>query len=136
MEHSTTAPRHSTRDKALLIFDGDCGFCTASATWIQSRWKEGAAETVAWQVLGKEGLRECGLTPKDAKRQAWWVATDGTVYGAEAAIGQALMRAGGLLGVMGRIAGARALRWPMHWGYVLVARYRYKLPGSTPACRL
>ena len=39
-------------------------------------------------------------------------------------------------GVLGRIVGSRVLRWPMHGGYLLVARYRYKLPGASDACRI
>jgi predicted DCC family thiol-disulfide oxidoreductase YuxK len=121
--------------RPLLIFDGDCGFCTASAAWIAAQWA-GPAQTVPWQQLGPEGLAPFGLTTADTERAVYWVAADGAVSRGHRAVGRALQAARRR---RLRVAGTALLVPPLSWlgrpGYWLVARYRSRLPGSTPACR-
>ena len=52
--------------KNVLIFDGDCGFCTTSARWIEAR----GARVQAWQTLD---LTELRLTVADVDEAAWWI---------------------------------------------------------------
>ena len=56
----------------MLVFDGNCGFCTWSAHWVARGWR-GRARAVPWQALGPEGLAELGLTVDEAGDAAWWV---------------------------------------------------------------
>ncbi|NDH76279.1 MAG: DUF393 domain-containing protein, partial [Actinobacteria bacterium] len=42
----------------LLIFDGDCGFCTTSAGWIERRLPDDV-RVAPWQILD---LEQYGLT--------------------------------------------------------------------------
>jgi predicted DCC family thiol-disulfide oxidoreductase YuxK len=73
----------------LLIYDGDCGFCSASAAWIQAKWRPGgAAKTVPWQRLREAGLERLGLTARDTGRAAWWV-EDGQKSDGHLAVGHA-----------------------------------------------
>jgi hypothetical protein len=44
---------------AILIFDGDCGFCTTCAHWAQRRFRQGE-RAQAWQLLGDEVLERPG----------------------------------------------------------------------------
>ena len=120
---------------ALLIFDGDCGFCTSSAHWIEAKWKPGSAAAQPWQRLGLDRLTSFGLTVDDVSTKAWWVQENQCV-GGERAVSAALIAAGGMWSVLGHLIGIPPFRWFARPGYRLVARYRYKLPGATPACRL
>ena len=125
----------TTDAEAVLVYDGDCGFCTASATWIAARWT-GARRpvAVAGQRLEADGLERLGLTTDDVSRAAWWV-QDGRAWGGHRAVGRALMAAGGGWGLVGRILIAPTVAPLAALGYRMVARYRYRLPGATPACR-
>jgi predicted DCC family thiol-disulfide oxidoreductase YuxK len=119
----------------LLIYDGDCGFCSASAAWIQAKWRPGgAAKTVPWQRLGEAGLERLGLTARDTGRAAWWV-EDGQKSDGHLAVGHALAAAGGAWGFVGKTLLVPPVRWLAAAGYPVVARYRYRLPGGTSACK-
>jgi predicted DCC family thiol-disulfide oxidoreductase YuxK len=122
-------------DRPWLIFDGDCGFCTAAARWITRHWV-GPGGAVPWQELGRERLAAVGLTEADVAAAAYWVEADGTTRRGHLAVAAALRASDRWR----RAAGSALLLPPLSWlgrpGYWLVARYRYRLPGSTPACRV
>lgn len=111
----------------MLIFDGDCGFCTASARWI----KERGAPVAAWQALD---LGECPVTAAEFDEAAWWIDGSGVGHRGHRAVGHALKAAGGVW----RPIGAMLLNPPVSWlagpVYALVARNRHRLPGATGAC--
>jgi predicted DCC family thiol-disulfide oxidoreductase YuxK len=65
-----------------------------------------------------------------------WVAVDGTVSAGERAVIAALRHAGGVWGGLGRLMGLPGIRRLAGLAYRLIARYRYTMPGGTPACRL
>jgi predicted DCC family thiol-disulfide oxidoreductase YuxK len=118
----------------VLIFDGDCGFCTTAARWAARGWT-GAERAVAWQQLDEIELRRLGITVEQARAAAWWVGSQcGSVSG-HRAMGEALRAGSGWR----RLAGALVLAAPMAPVagalYDLVARHRHRLPGArTPAC--
>ena len=138
------------RDVApLLIFDGDCGFCTAAVNWAARRFRR-PVEVVPWQRLDLDAF---GLTRKDVDLYAWWIEPEvETEEGEDSEGGETR----GLRKWRGHRAAGRALKtcrgiWPLFgfllllpppfswvWaaGYRLVARFRGYLPGSTPACKL
>jgi predicted DCC family thiol-disulfide oxidoreductase YuxK len=119
-----------------LVFDGDCGFCTTSANWIEARWPKGCgASIVASQSLSADDLAGWGLRTEDVQRAAWWIDERGPHEGA-GAVAHALMAANGFWGFVGRSLIVPPLAWVARSGYRLVARYRYRLPGSTPACKV
>lgn len=111
----------------MLVYDGDCGFCTSTARWV------GGARA-AWQELGPDGLERLGLTVEDACGAAWWVDETGR-YRGHLALGRALAAAPGPRWLMGRALLVPPLRWVGAAVYPLVARWRSHLPGGTPACR-
>ncbi len=118
----------------LLVFDGDCGFCTACVRWIERRWPDGVARAIAWQDLPPETLGSTGLSETDVTEKAWWI--DGArPRGGERAVAAALARCGGAWGVVGRCVDTIPVRWAARPVYALVARYRHLLPGATSACR-
>lgn len=116
----------------LLVFDGDCGFCTASARWIERRLPS-STSVQPWQVLD---LDELGLTQGDVTAAAWWVDRRGRQHRGHAAIGRALIAAGGTWGVIGRLVITPPISWLARPAYWLIARNRHRLPGSTDACRI
>jgi predicted DCC family thiol-disulfide oxidoreductase YuxK len=120
---------------AVLVFDGDCGFCTTAATWAARRFRHGE-RAQAWQLLGPQVLTSMGLSLEDVAQAAWWVDAKGTRARGHRAIGKALQAGGG----WGRVVGWFVLTPPMSvlaaGVYRLVVRWRYRLPGGTPACRI
>ena len=121
--------------EALLIFDGDCGFCSTSAHWIERHWPHGTAEISPWQQLGDEQIRALGIPRDVVATQAWWVDSDGA-RGGDRAITSALIAASGMWSHLGHVLDAPPMRWFTKPGYQIISRYRYKLPGATPACRI
>ena len=122
-----------TSREPILIYDGDCGFCTSVAVAISRRWRI-PAEAAAWQSLGESGLAELGLTPEAAQRAAWWVDGDGRRFRGHRAVAKALLAARGWRRVVGEVILIPPVSWASAVGYRLVVRYRHRLPGSTNAC--
>jgi predicted DCC family thiol-disulfide oxidoreductase YuxK len=113
-----------------LVYDADCGFCTTCATWMQRRSQ---MEIVAWQSLD---LPTVGLTEAEVTSAAYWLGPDGEKRRGSRAIAMALRSCGRAWPLAGRLIDLPPVRPFAGIGYGLVARYRYKLPGGTDACRL
>lgn len=111
----------------MLVFDGDCGFCTASARWIESL----GPQAEAWQRLD---LTELHLTVAEVDEAAWWIDGAGRKYRGHLAIGHALKAAGGVWGFIGAVLVRPPVSWIARPVYALIARNRKKLPGN--ACEL
>ncbi|MCU1523404.1 MAG: hypothetical protein JWO18_298 [Microbacteriaceae bacterium] len=119
-----------TTKEALLVFDGDCGFCTTAVRWLERTLPVmPAAKPYQWTDLDA-----LGLTTAEASARVWLV-TDSHQYGGHLAVSallryqpNPLWRFGGWMLATPPFSLAAAL------GYSLVARYRHLLPGGTPAC--
>jgi predicted DCC family thiol-disulfide oxidoreductase YuxK len=116
----------------VLIYDGDCAFCTAAAQRIAAHWIAGhgcdGSQIQAWQSLGPQGLARLGLTVADAQQAAWWVDATGR-YRGHLAVAHALMHAGGWRRTVGRLITLPGISSLAAMGYWLVARYRRYLPA-------
>ena len=119
----------------LLIFDGDCGFCSSSADWVARSWPAGP-RAVAWQHLGPETLEELGLSREQAQEAAWWVDATGKRFKGHRAITKSLLAARGWKQVVGALITIPPLSWGAAALYPVIVRYRYHLPGGTPDCRI
>src|SRR5262245_18146661 len=119
----------------LLIYDGDCAFCSTSVRWIMSHW-DGHEEAVPWQRISAERLSELGLTHDDVRRAVWWVDPSRPPSRGHVAVAHALKDADGWPAMVGRVLLVPPFRWLAAGVYPLVARWRHRLPGGTPACRL
>ncbi len=113
----------------MLLFDGDCAFCTSSVRLLRRIGPE--AEIVAWQLAD---LAELGVSERQAAEALRWVEVDGTVRSGHEAIAAALGTAGRVWGVAGRILLLPGVSWLAARAYRLVADNRHRLPGGTPAC--
>ena len=113
----------------MLVYDGDCGFCTTCARFLERIGPD--AEIVAWQLTD---LAELGVTEEQAADAVQWVAADGTVRSGHQAIAAVLGTAGRIWKIVGRLIVAPGVSWLAARAYRLTADNRYRLPGGTPAC--
>ena len=93
----------------ILIYDGECGFCTSSAKWARNRLPatHGIAPS---QDLTDAELAGMGLTRADVDRAAWWyVPGERPAEGAEA-ISKTLIAIGGRTALVGRLMGLPGIR--------------------------
>jgi len=118
-----------TPERPVLVFDGDCGFCTTCARLLERIGPR--AEIVAWQLVDLERL---GVSEEQAAEAVRWVEPDGAVLAGHEAIAAALGRAGRLWRAAGRLLTLPGLSWIAARAYRLIADNRYRLPGGTPAC--
>jgi predicted DCC family thiol-disulfide oxidoreductase YuxK len=116
----------------MLIFDGDCRFCTSSANWIEHRLPAGA-HVAPWQRLD---IGVLGLSEHDVETAAYWVDERGRTYRGHRSIAKALIAAGGVWKPLGALMLVPPISWLAALTYVVVAKNRHRLPGGTPACKL
>jgi predicted DCC family thiol-disulfide oxidoreductase YuxK len=121
-EHFSNAP--------LLVFDGDCAFCTSAVHRLETVLPR-FPRAMPWQWLD---LDEYGLSHEDVARFVW-VVTPSHQYAGHLAL-SALLRMQRTF--PWRLAGWLLATPPFSWaaaiGYRLIAANRHRLPGGTPAC--
>jgi len=119
--------------RQTLIFDGDCGFCTVCAHWVERKLGP-ESDVIAWQEIADLG--SFGLTVPKVMRAAYWIDAHGKPFGASRAVARALVAVGGGWAIVGYAIDAPGVRILSEVGYAIVRKYRHLLPGSTGACRL
>lgn len=116
----------------LLVFDGDCAFCTTWVNRLQAALPR-FPPTTPYQWADLDAL---GLTLDDVQHYAWYL-TPTHQYAGHLAF-SALLRSQPRLAL--RFAGQLIATPPFSWvaslGYRFISRYRHLLPGGTPACAL
>jgi predicted DCC family thiol-disulfide oxidoreductase YuxK len=121
----------SLRERPVLVYDGDCAFCTKCAHAVERIGPD--AEVVPWQFADLDDL---GITEAQATEAVRWVEVDGRVRSGHEAIAASLIAAGGIWKLAGRTLLVPGISWFAARVYRLVARNRYRLPGGTPACAM
>jgi len=121
----------------VLVFDGDCGFCTSSARFLVRWVVRGRSASMEpsiepWQRLD---LAELGLTPDQCRAAVQWVGADGDVASGHEAIAEVLRAGQPVWRPIGALLGAPGFGWLAGRIYAWVSGHRYALPGGTPACR-
>jgi len=117
------------RDRPILVYDGDCSFCTRCVRALERIGPD--AEVVAWQFAD---LAELGITEEQANDAVQLVEIDGTIRSGHEAIAAVLITAGRSWKIIGRLLLLPGISWIAPQAYRLVADNRHRLPGSTPAC--
>lgn len=127
---------------ALLVYDGDCGFCTRSVQAIE-RWVRPASVSFQpWQGLDLAALE---LTEDQVNTAVQWCvpAGEGPAGGrllarasGAAALGQVLRRGSAPWQVLGTLLALPPVSWLAAGVYRLIARNRHRMPGGTAACAL
>jgi predicted DCC family thiol-disulfide oxidoreductase YuxK len=113
----------------LLVFDGQCGFCTRALGWLRLVDRRRLIDTVPYQRAGVPEL--LGISREQCAGSLQWLGADGSRAEGAAAINAALAYALGANWperLYGRTASTqrRLYQW--------VARHRHRLPGITPWC--
>ncbi|MFI6048527.1 thiol-disulfide oxidoreductase DCC family protein [Streptomyces violascens] len=120
------------RTRSVLVYDGDCAFCTSSVSFAARRLAP-RCETTPWQFADLDSL---GITRQRAEYELLWVTPNGVVRGGTQAVAKLLLSAGSGWRVLGALLTLPPLRWIAHGAYRLVANNRDRMPGGTPACAL
>jgi predicted DCC family thiol-disulfide oxidoreductase YuxK len=115
----------------VLIYDGDCGFCTRSARWVERLPVR--VRLLPWQDADLAALR---TTEARAQHEVIWVDATGRVFGGADAVAELLKHCRLPWPALGWTMSAPLLRMLAERAYRWVADNRYRLPGATPACQL
>lgn len=116
----------------VLVYDGDCRFCTTSVTLLERMLRLDCSIT-PWQFAD---LASLGSTQRRAEYELLWITPTGAVYGGAQAVAKLLLRAGRGWAVLGALLTLPPMRWVAHGAYRTVANHRDRLPGGTSACAL
>ena len=117
---------------AILIFDGDCGFCTTTANWIVKHSKT-QVTAVPWQ---RTDVTQYGLLEPQVMDKVY-VVINGRPSGGNEAVAELLkIQNNKFLWFLGWVSLLPPFCLIGSGVYRLVAKYRHKLPGGTPACKL
>lgn len=116
----------------LLIFDGDCAFCT---TWVNrlAAWLPIFPPSSPWQWID---LDRYALTTDDVTSYAWLVTRRHQYAGHLAFSALLRMQPIGALRFLGHLIATPPFSWVAAVGYAFIAANRHRLPGGTPACAL
>jgi predicted DCC family thiol-disulfide oxidoreductase YuxK len=108
----------------VLLYDGDCGFCTSAVHALRRRLHLGATAS-PWQSADLETV---ALTPEDASRAVWFVDGERRCSGAQA-VAAWLGTGARPLRWVGAVMGAPGARVLAQAVYRVVARNRERIPG-------
>jgi predicted DCC family thiol-disulfide oxidoreductase YuxK len=116
----------------LLVYDGECGFCSRTAHWVADGLPVGT-RVEPWQSLP---IADLGLSEHDVTTAAWWIDESGRRHRGSRAVARALAAGRGWRRVAGRLLLLPPLSWLAVPVYELVARNRGRLPGAADLCRV
>ena len=120
--------------QVIMLFDGDCGFCTTVANWWQQHLASGQnGVAIAFQQV--PDLSKYAVTAEEAAQALHVVTPDGVFVGGEAVIMafEALKVPWNIIGKLGKNPIGRTIA---NWIYPFVARHRHQLPGATASCEI
>ncbi|QKJ25610.1 DUF393 domain-containing protein [Aquiluna borgnonia] len=113
----------------VLVFDGDCSFCSSSARLFQKLTK-GRVDIEPYQFANLEVL---GLRAEDCERAVQFV-SEGQRFEGHLAIAQALKASKTGWAIAGYLLTLPVITSAAFVVYAWVSNNRHKLPGGTPAC--
>lgn len=119
-------------DRPLLVFDGDCAFCTRSVRFVERRLRR-HPQIAAWQSLDLVAL---GLTQSECEEAVQWIGADGARASAHIAVARTLVHGRKGWAVLGWIILVPGVRSVAGWVYRWIARNRHRMPGGTAQCSL
>ncbi|GGS54365.1 DUF393 domain-containing protein [Streptomyces griseoviridis] len=120
------------RTRPVLVYDGDCRFCTTSVAFLERLLRPDCSIT-PWQFAD---LASLGVAQRRAEYEALWITPTGAVHGGAQAVARLLLRAGKGWAVLGALLTLPPFRRVAHGVYRIVADNRHRLPGGTAACAL
>lgn len=120
------------RTRPVLVYDGDCAFCTASVNLARRRLRP-RCEIVPWQSADMNSLR---IDRKQAEYEVLWITPGGVVHGGAQAVARLLQNSAGFWAVPGILLILPPIRWLAHGVYRIIANNRDRMPGGTLECSL
>ncbi|WP_461026330.1 thiol-disulfide oxidoreductase DCC family protein [Streptomyces sparsus] len=115
----------------VLIYDGDCGFCTRTITMLLADPRRPMMNVQTWQEIG---IEQFGISEQRATREMLWVHRDGRVAGGALAFAELFRHWGGPWRVPDILLRIPPTRWIAAAVYRAVANNRHRMPGGTTAC--
>lgn len=115
----------------VLIYDGDCGFCTRSVRYVERLPVE--VVPVPWQATDLAAL---GTSAERARHEVLFIDEEDIVYGGARAVSVLLRRCRGAWRATGYVMAVPGISSVASWTYRRIAANRFRFPGVTPACRL
>jgi predicted DCC family thiol-disulfide oxidoreductase YuxK len=117
--------------RLILVFDGNCGFCTRSVRLLEALDRDRRVTAVPFQKRGVPA--SVGLTVEECEETAWAIAPDGGRYRGAEAVNAVLAVALGTAMPLSlySLPGIKQLQDNV---YSLVAANRDRLPGDRPYC--
>ncbi|HWS73611.1 MAG TPA: DCC1-like thiol-disulfide oxidoreductase family protein [Quisquiliibacterium sp.] len=114
---------------ARLLYDPDCGFCTAAGGWMRRHLRLRA------EVAPLRG-DEPGVDAERARREVPFVDAAGSVHYGAPAMAAALATGPAPVALVGRLLGSAVVLRVANPAYAWVAHHRHRLPGGTASCEL
>jgi len=119
-------------DKPILIFDGDCAFCSSSVRVLRRMIGSKIIRTQPYQRLKPA---DYGLTEQECSEALRFVSKKGSFAGSKA-VAQVLIESKTPWLVAGRILNLPLISGLANFAYAQIAANRDKLPGGTPECKI
>lgn len=116
----------------VVIYDGDCGFCSRSVEYARIR----VAPNLVYLASQKVNLEDYGLTKEDCEKALQFVTSDSQVVAAEKAVIQILKQGNFACKLLGTVMSLPIVNLISKLGYRFVARNRGKVSGSTGSCQV
>jgi predicted DCC family thiol-disulfide oxidoreductase YuxK len=126
------ATQKSAKVKPVLVFDGDCGFCTTTANWIKKNSKV-ALDIAPYQWTD---LSVYGLTTEEAAAKVQLVIGGKIFAGHNCMAKLLLIQPNVFLKLVGAVMVMPGVNPISAKAYEWIAANRQKLPGGTPACKM
>jgi len=114
----------------VVIYDGDCAFCTLWVERLRSRL------TLFPRAVPSHSIEpdDYGLSATDLTTYAWYVTPTHQYAGHLAASALLRVQPQAWLRFLGWSIATPPLSWCAALGYRLIARFRHRLPGGTATC--
>lgn len=116
----------------ILIFDGDCGFCTSSIKLIKKLIHK-HPEIKPYQ---QTDLPSLGISREECQSAIKFFQESERIFSGAQAFAQFLKLSSPPWKLIGYFLDLPGIKWFSEFVYRLIARNRYHLPGGTPACEL
>ena len=116
-------------DRPVLLYDGECGFCTRMVELALDRLGLDA-DVEPWQTAD---IGAFGVSRAEAEHSVQWIEPTGEISVGAQAAARLLRRAGGAWALLGRLLMVPPVSWLGELAYRAVSALRGRLPGTTPA---
>lgn len=110
--------------KIAVLFDGDCGICTATAQWVERKDQNQAFEVKPFQAYSEEDLSRVGLNYEMCKELLQVVDPSGRVFAGANAVNFVGLRLFPISIGVAALQFFPPLIWLEHLAYGVVARNR------------